>query len=252
MPIFNANCRPTHFVSVSLHVGQGTPRGEGAKKVMKLSFHKIAGLQEQLQAEQKRAQSAESRLSELEGDAQRLWETVMRNSKMEAELRAKVEQVEGQAALAETEKSEAQAEARSLEARVLDQTRQLQRVNEDKEGALAEIAGLREQLQEALDDARAAANRGTPRGEGAKKVLKLALVRIKELNERIDVINAEVKQADERAEQVQVRKPPFPTWAFLLVCPCHSISGVGRPLSYYFILSSSGAARGGLGTGGAA
>eukprot|EP00873_Tetraselmis_striata_P039762 jgi/Tetstr1/460026/TSEL_005346.t1 len=183
---------------------EGTPRGEGAKKVMKLSFHKIAGLQEQLQAEQKRAQSAESRLSELEGDAQRLWETVMRSSKMEAELRAKVAQVEGQAALAETEKSEAQAEARSLEARVLDQTRQLQRVNEDKEGALAEIAGLREQLQEALDDARAAANRGTPRGEGAKKVLKLALVRIKELNERIDVINAEVKQADERAEQVQL------------------------------------------------
>lgn len=60
-----------------------------------MSFQKIAGLQSQLQAEHSRAQQAEARLGELEGDAQRLWETVMRNTQLEGELRAKTEQVRG-------------------------------------------------------------------------------------------------------------------------------------------------------------
>jgi DNA repair exonuclease SbcCD ATPase subunit len=104
----------------------------------------------------------------------------------------------------EGEKVVAEELARSLEGRVLDQTRLLQRVNQEKEAALSEIATLREQMQDALSDARAAANRGTPRGEGAKKVLRMAFARIRDLNQRIDSIDKEVKHADERAETVQL------------------------------------------------
>jgi hypothetical protein len=61
--------------------------------VLKMSFQKIAALQQRLVEEQARARQAEDKMSELEGDAQKLWETVMRNSQLEGELRAKEEAV---------------------------------------------------------------------------------------------------------------------------------------------------------------
>ena len=62
---------------------QGTPRGEGAKKVAKLSFEKISALQSELEQERMRAETAEKRALRLE-DA---------TEKLEAELKAKEEQV---------------------------------------------------------------------------------------------------------------------------------------------------------------